>query len=127
VKKNEEGSDVTEIDRSGADDGVQAEDWVRLGASTTSVNFDAYVSVDLELVTCGVLCVEEMCAELGSGSCVEEVQGGGSDENSEAELEPVPSFTEALRGFESMRAFMYAHDISERDQANILDILKVYC
>jgi hypothetical protein len=33
-----------------------------------------------------------------------------------------PSFMEALRAFESMRAFMYAHDITERDQANI-----VYC
>jgi hypothetical protein len=33
-----------------------------------------------------------------------------------------PSFTEALRAFESMRAFMYAHDITERDQANIINI-----
>jgi hypothetical protein len=32
-----------------------------------------------------------------------------------------PSFTEALRAFESMRAFMYAH-ITERDQANIVNI-----
>jgi hypothetical protein len=60
-----------------------------------------------------------MCGVLGSGSCVEEVQGcGGGDD--EAEPEPVPSFTEALRGFESMRAFMYAH-ITERDQANIVN------
>jgi hypothetical protein len=69
----------------------------------------AYVSVDQELATCG---------EWGSGSCVE-VQGGGDDE---AEPEPAQSFTEALRVFESMRAFMYAHDITERDQANIADI-----
>jgi hypothetical protein len=32
-----------------------------------------------------------------------------------------PGFTEALRAFESMRAFMYAHDITERDQANIVN------
>jgi hypothetical protein len=32
-----------------------------------------------------------------------------------------PSFTEALRAFESMRAFMYAH-ITERDQVNIVNI-----
>jgi hypothetical protein len=74
-----------------------------------------------ELVTCGVLCVEETCGELGSGSCVEEVQGGGGGDD-EAEPEPVPSFTEALYGFESMRAFMYAHDITKRDQANIVNI-----
>jgi hypothetical protein len=33
-----------------------------------------------------------------------------------------PSFTEALRAFESMRPLMYAHDITERDQANIITI-----
>jgi hypothetical protein len=32
------------------------------------------------------------------------------------------SFMEALRAFESMRMFMYAHDITERDQANIVNI-----
>jgi hypothetical protein len=37
------------------------------------MNFDAHVSVDQELATCGVLCVEEMCGEMGSGSCMEEV------------------------------------------------------
>jgi hypothetical protein len=31
-------------------------------------------------------------------------------------------FTEELRAFESIRAFMYAHDITERDQANIVNI-----
>jgi hypothetical protein len=57
MEKNEEGSDVTEIDGSGEDDGPQDEDWVRLGASTAGVNFDTYMSVDQELLTCGVLCV----------------------------------------------------------------------
>jgi hypothetical protein len=33
-----------------------------------------------------------------------------------------PSFTEALRVFEYMRALMYAHDITERDQANTVNI-----
>jgi hypothetical protein len=68
MKKNEEGSGMTEIDRSGEDDGTQDEYWVQLGASTPGVNFDAYVPIDQELATCGVLCVEEMCGEMGSGS-----------------------------------------------------------
>jgi hypothetical protein len=92
----------------------------------------AYVSVDQELATYGVLCVEQMCGELGSGSCVEEVQGGGvddddddDDDDDEAEPEPVPSFMEELRAFESMRAFMYAH-ITERDQANIVNIESLF-
>jgi hypothetical protein len=37
-----------------------------------------------------VCCVEKMCGELGSGSCVEEVQGcgggGGDDDDDEAEF-----------------------------------------
>jgi hypothetical protein len=33
-----------------------------------------------------------------------------------------PSFTEAFRAFESMRVFMYAHDITDRYQANIVNI-----
>jgi hypothetical protein len=36
-----------------------------------------------------------------------------------------PSFMEALRGFESMRAFMYADDLRKTDQANIVAIERV--
>jgi hypothetical protein len=46
--------------------------------------------------------------------------GGGCGDD-EAEPEPVPSFMEALRAFESMRVFMYVH-ITKRDQANIVNI-----
>jgi hypothetical protein len=60
---------------------------------------------------------------------MEEVQGcgsgggGGNDyDDDEVEPEPVPSFTEALRAFESMRAFMYAHNNTERVQANIVNV-----
>jgi hypothetical protein len=37
---------------------------------------------------CGVLCVcvEEMCGELGSGSCVEVQGGGGDDGDDKAEF-----------------------------------------
>jgi hypothetical protein len=56
-----------------------------------------HMSVDQELATCGVLHVEEMCGELGSGSCMKEVQGGGDDDDDEAKPEPVPSFKKALR------------------------------
>jgi hypothetical protein len=115
-------SDVTEINGSGEDDIMQDEDWVWLGASTAGIDFDAYMSVDQELASCGALCMEEMCRVVGSGSCVEEGQGDGGDDDNEAESELVPSFTEALRTFESMRAFMYAHNIANRDQANIINI-----
>jgi hypothetical protein len=48
-----------------------------------------------------VLFVEEMCGELGSGSYMEAVQGGGGGDD-KAEPEPVPSFMEALGAFESI-------------------------
>jgi hypothetical protein len=55
------------------------------------VDFDAYVSVDQELLTCGVV---------GSGSCVEKGQGDGGDDDGEAESESLPSSMEALCAFE---------------------------
>ncbi|CAG2061529.1 unnamed protein product [Timema podura] len=51
-----------------------------------------------ELATYGVLCVEEICGEFGSESCLKEGQDGGEDAD-EAEPEPLPSFMEALHAF----------------------------
>jgi hypothetical protein len=85
------------------------------------MDFDAYMSVDQELAMCGVLCIEEMYGVVGSGSCVVEGQGDGGDDD-EVKFEPVPSFIETLRAYESMRVFVYAHNITEKDQANIVNI-----
>jgi hypothetical protein len=103
VKKNQEGSDVMVVDRSGEDDIMQDEDWIQLGASTIGMDIEAYMSVDQQLTTCGVLCKEEMCGVVGCGSCVEVGLGNGVDDDDEAESKPVPSFTEALHAFESVR------------------------
>nr|CAD7593131.1 unnamed protein product [Timema genevievae] len=73
--KINEGSHMTEMNGKGDNDGKQDEYWVRLGKSTTGMNFDAYVLVDQE--ACGVWClVEEMCSALGSGRYLEEGQEG---------------------------------------------------
>nr|CAD7262492.1 unnamed protein product [Timema shepardi] len=45
------------------------------------MNSDVYMSVDQELATCDVLCVEEICSELGSGSYLEEGQDSGEDDD----------------------------------------------
>jgi hypothetical protein len=42
---------------------------------------------------------------------------GGDDD--EAKSKPVLSFMEALHAFETMRAFTYANNITERDQVNV--------
>jgi hypothetical protein len=105
-------SDMTEVDKSG-EDVTQDENLVRLGASTTGVDFDAYVSVDQELVMCGMLCMEEMCGVVWWE--VEVVWRRGKV----MVMTMKPSFMEALSAFESMRAFMYAHYSTIRDQVNI--------
>jgi hypothetical protein len=65
--------------------------------------------------------MEEVCGVVGSGSCVEKGQGDGGGDD-EAEWKPVPSFTKAICAFESMRVFMYAHNINSRDQVNTVNI-----
>jgi hypothetical protein len=87
------------------------------------MNFDAYVYVDQELATCGVLCMEEMCGVVESGSCVEEGQCDGGVDDNEAKSEPVLSFTEALHAFESITAFMYAYDITKETKRTSLRLL----
>jgi hypothetical protein len=113
MKKNQERSDVTEVDGSGEDAITQDEAWVWLGASTAGVDFDTYVSVDKELTTCGVLCMEEMCGVVGSGSCMEEGQGDGGGDDDEAEFHGSTSCV-------SVNAFMYAH-VTKIDQVNIVN------
>nr|CAD7195835.1 unnamed protein product [Timema douglasi]CAD7403538.1 unnamed protein product [Timema poppensis] len=86
------------------------------------VNFDAYVYVDQELAMCDVLgCMWKKCVvSWQNGSCKDEGQDGGEDDDDEARPEPVSSFMEILHAFKTMRAFVYGHDIAETDQVNIV-------
>lgn len=74
--------------------------------NATDLWFDPYVYEDQELVTWCAVCVEPMQSEVGSGSYVEERQ-----DDDEAEPEPLPSYSEALNVVESMKVFLYAHNI----------------
>jgi hypothetical protein len=60
-----------------------------------------------------VCCVWKKCVVVGNGSCVEEGQGDGGNDD-EAMSEPMLSFKQVLRAFVSMRAFMDAHDITKK-------------
>jgi hypothetical protein len=71
VKKNKEGSDVTEIDTSVVD---YVTDW----AHCWCVCVYAYVPVE-QSSRCGVLCVGEMLGKVGSGTCTKERQSGCRD------------------------------------------------
>lgn len=96
---------MTEVTGSG-EDVTQGEDWFWLGPSTAGIGFDVYVSVGQEFMTCGVLCLEELCGVVEHGSYMEEMQGDNGDYDNEAESEPGLSFMEALHVFEIVRGFM---------------------
>jgi hypothetical protein len=64
-----------------------------------------------------------MGGALGSGSCMVEGQGdGGGGGDDETESKPVLSFVAAVHVFAMMGVFIYAHDITERDQVNFVSI-----
>jgi hypothetical protein len=111
VKKNQEGSDVMEVNGSGEDNVTQEEDWVQLGASTTGMHFDTCLwTWSSRHVVCW-----EVDVVWRRGKVMVVVM-------TKLSPKPVLSFTEVFRAFESMRAFMYAHYITERDQMNIINI-----
>ena len=82
---NNELSDMSEDNE--IDENVD-EDCIRLGGNTAGIDFNAYVSVDQELATCGTNVSD-------SGNSVND--GEDDDDDEEVEPEPVPSFAEALR------------------------------
>jgi hypothetical protein len=50
------------------------------------MGFDAYMSVEQKLVTCGVLCIEEMYGVVGSGSCEKGQGDGGGDDDAKSDM-----------------------------------------
>jgi hypothetical protein len=87
----------------------------QLGLPPSTLNTIIVKKKIRELATCGVLCVWKKCVvssevEVAWRRCKVVVVMTTTTKL---------GFMEALHAFESMRAFMYAHDITERDQANI--------
>jgi hypothetical protein len=126
VKKNQEWSDMMEVDGSGEIYVMQDEDWIWLGASTAGVDFDAYVSVDQEHATCGVLCMEVMCGVVGSGSCMEEGQGGGGDADNETGVQTGAEFYGSTSCISVNEGVTYMHMTSPKETKRTLLILKGY-
>jgi hypothetical protein len=75
------------------------------------------MAVNQEIATCGVLCMEEMCGVWWEVAVVW-LRG----KVMVVTMTTRPSFTEALHVLKSVRVFMYAHNITKRDQANIVNI-----
>jgi hypothetical protein len=84
-------------------------------------DFHSYVSVDRHVVTSGISTVEELCEACGSTRSVEEKNT--EDEN---EQDMVPSFAKTYEALEKVKAFFYAHSVSDADHENILSLEKSY-
>lgn len=97
-----------------------SEDWEKL--APRDVNFDTYATVDSELATCGVMTVEQLCDEATaatSESAVREIASEGEDED---EIEPLPTFAEALAAFDKIRNYISAYDTDGSEVQNILNV-----
>jgi hypothetical protein len=77
--------------------------------------------VDRDVATGGVTTVEELCEAYGSARSVEEKNK--EDENEE---DMVPSFAETYEPLEKVRAFFYAHSVTDADRERIFGLGKSY-
>jgi hypothetical protein len=77
--------------------------------------------VDRDVATSGVSTVEELCEAYGSTRGVEDKNKEG--ENVQA---MVPSFAETYKALEKVKAFFYAHSVTDADRERILGLEKSY-
>jgi hypothetical protein len=77
--------------------------------------------VDHDVATSGVSTVEELCEAYGSTRTVE-------DKNKEDKnvQDMVPSFAETCEALEKVKAFFYAHSVTDVDLEHILGLEKSY-
>jgi hypothetical protein len=81
----------------------------------------SYITVDRDVATSGVSTVEELCEAYGSTRSVE-------DKNKEVEnvQDMVPNFTETYEALEKVKAFFYAHSVTDVDHERILGLENSY-
>jgi hypothetical protein len=76
--------------------------------------------VDRDVATSGVSTVEELCEAYGSTRSVEE-----KNKEDEKEQDMVPSFAETYKALEKVKAFFYAHSVTDADREKIFKSRKV--
>jgi hypothetical protein len=104
----------------GDDDNDFGQDWEEL-CGAQKYDFQNYVSVDRDVATCGVSTVEELCEAYGSTRSVEE-----KNKEDEKEQDMMPSFAETYKALEKVKAFFYAHSVTDADHEHILGLEKSY-
>jgi hypothetical protein len=81
----------------------------------------SYVTLDRDVATSSVPTVEELCEAYGSTRSVE-------DKNKENEnlQDMVPNFAETYEALEKVKAFFYAHSVTDADREHTLGLEKSY-
>jgi hypothetical protein len=102
------------------DDDDFGQDWEEL-CGAQKYDFQKYVSVDRDVATSGVSTVEELCEAYGSPRSVEE-----KNKDDEKEQDMVPSFAETYEALEKVKAFFYAHSVTDVLTERILGLEKSY-
>jgi hypothetical protein len=98
----------------GGDDDF-GQDWEEL-CRAQKYDFHSYVSVDRDVATTGVSTVEELCESYGSTRSVED-----KNQEDKNKQDMVPSFAETYEALEKVKAFFYAHSVTD-----ILGLQKSY-
>jgi hypothetical protein len=103
-----------------ANDDDFGQDWEEL-CRAQKYDFHSYVIVDRDVATSSVSTVEELCEAYGSTRSVE-------DKNKEDEnvQDMVPSFAKTYEALEKVKAFFYAHSVTDADREHILGLEKSY-
>jgi cAMP phosphodiesterase len=78
--------------------------------------------VDRNVATSGISTVEELCEAYGSSRSVEE-----KNKEDEKEQDMLPSLAETYEALEKVKAFFYAHSVTDVDREHILGLKKSYC
>ncbi|GFT80224.1 hypothetical protein NPIL_17451 [Nephila pilipes] len=99
--------------RYGDNDNVD-EEWFIVAEDVSGGKFSDYISIGQVVTRCGFISIEEMCDEAKNKNIGEEAEDNVHAD--ETEPTPVPSLSDAITAFETVRTLKYSHDIIENDQ-----------
>ncbi|GBN38699.1 hypothetical protein AVEN_249495-1 [Araneus ventricosus] len=94
-------ADVNSIENAESDHFVLPENWSNLSDVTA---FEEFVQCDSELVTCSLLTIDEIITN----------EETSSEEEDNCTEKPLPSFQQALTGFNTMQEYLISSDLNDK-------------
>ncbi|GBN52717.1 hypothetical protein AVEN_91353-1 [Araneus ventricosus] len=101
--------DVNPIENAESDHFVPAENWSNLSDVTA---FEEFVQCDSELATCSLLTIDEMITN----------EETSSEEEDNCAEKPLPSFQQALTGFNTMQGYLISSDLNDKVKMALLTV-----